>query len=311
MTNFKNIEKLLHTVTKPARYIGSELYAINKKGKDKLKVVLAFPDLYEIGMSYTGLQILYHLINREESLVCERVFSPWTDMEQLLRKTKTPLYSLESKTPLNEADVIGFSFQYELSFTNALAILDLGHIAIKSKDRLNSSAPIIFAGGPCVYNPEPISPFIDVFYIGEAETELVEILNYIKLQKEQKVKRIDILKNLNEKYKCLYIPVLEKEEKINNFIVPKLNKEIKRTFPDTFSKNDFPETIVLPNTSIVYDRITLEISRGCDEGCRFCQAGMIYRPARERTPEQLITQAEKLTKNTGHGEISLKFHFHL
>ncbi|BBB33248.1 conserved hypothetical protein [Thermotomaculum hydrothermale] len=289
-------------VKKPGQYTGGELNSIVKNTENKLRFLLAFPDLYEIGMSYTGLHILYELINRQENIFAERVFAPWIDFEKILREKKLPLLSLETKTPMNKFDVVGFTFQYELTYTNFLNMLDLSGIPLRSKER--TDFPLIMAGGPCVSNPEPIAPFVDFFYIGEAETYLIEILNKIQTLKQSGKNRKQILEQLAE-YEFIYVPEFSKYRQTEFFLIPEYPKKVKRTFPLNFEQRDFPEKAVQPNVQIVYDRVTLEISRGCDEGCRFCQAGYIYRPQRERKPEDLITQADTLLKNTGQDEISL------
>ncbi len=289
-------------VKKPGQYTGGELNSILKNPKNKLRVLIAFPDLYEIGMSYTGLHILYGLINREENFYAERVFAPWIDFEKILRQKKTPLLSLETKTPMNEFDVIGFTFQYELTYTNFLNMLDLSGIPLRSKER--KGFPLIMAGGPCVSNPEPIAPFVDFFYIGEAETHLIEVLNKIDEMKKAGKGRKQTLEMLYE-YDFIYVPEFSKYRETEFFSIPQYPKNVKRTYPLYFNESDFPEKAVQPNVQIVYDRVTLEISRGCDEGCRFCQAGYIYRPQRERNPEDLIKQADNLLKNTGQDEVSL------
>ncbi|NOY21963.1 MAG: TIGR03960 family B12-binding radical SAM protein [Acidobacteria bacterium] len=290
-------------VQKPAQYLGGELNAVRKDPSGRLRVALAFPDLYEIGMSYTGLQILYHLINREDRFYGERVFAPWPDMAELLRTTSTSLFTLETRTPLSKMDVLGFTFQYELSYSNFLMMLELAGIPILSKDR--DSGPLVMAGGPCIYNPEPIADFVDVFYVGEAERELVGVLGDIHEMRKSGISRTVQLKTLHGKYPFLYIPAFHPVSEAEPFWTVDPAIKVTRTIPREFYPEDFPDRLILPNVAVVYDRITLEISRGCDEGCRFCQAGMIYRPARERAPEDLLTQAHTLLDATGHDEISL------
>ncbi len=303
MNTIDHLVPHLLEVQKPAQYLGGELNAIRKDPAGRLRVALAFPDLYEIGMSYTGLQILYHLINREDRFFGERVFAPWPDMAALLRRSHTPLFTLESRTPLFKMDVLGFTFQYELSYTNFLMMLDLGGIPLLASER--EAGPLVLAGGPCVYNPEPIADFVDVFYVGEAERNLIPVLEEIREMRVSGIPRQSQLQNLHEKYSFLYVPSFHSLSEGTPFRTVDVSRKVHRTVPREFQMDDFPSRPVLPNVSVVYDRVTLEISRGCDEGCRFCQAGMIYRPARERLPEDLLAQARTLLNATGHDEISL------
>jgi len=277
---------------KPSRYIGNEINIIRKEGD--IKVALCFPDTYEIGMSHIGLKILYSIINSIPYASAERVFAPWFDLESSLRENGLPLTSLEHNRPLKEFDIVGFTLQYELSYTNILNMLDIGGIPIRREERDNSH-PLIIAGGPCAVNPLPLTPFIDAFVIGDGEDVIKEIIDCYKdcrLKPEFNLKE-DVLKKLSE-LEGLYVPSIHEtgRTKIKKRIVADLDKAAYHDKP------------IVPYTSIVHDRAAIEISRGCTKGCRFCQAGMIYRPLRERSPERVLSLAERSIANTGYEEIS-------
>lgn len=311
----KQIEKeILPGVTKPLRYVGNE-YNVVKKEWDKVKLhtLFAFPDVYEVGMSHLGMRILYHLVNNENDYLMERVFAPWTDMEKAMRDKGVPLFSLESYRPIKDFDCIGFTLQYEMSYTNILNMLNLGEIPLKSEDR-GDEYPLIMAGGPCAYNPEPLADFIDFFVIGEGEEIILEIFDaFIKHREKNQGRQIksDLLKELTQikgiYVPSLYEPVYDEAGKIREIrskeqgIAPKIVKRVVKDLDQAF----FPLQPIVPYLEIVHDRIMLEVLRGCTRGCRFCQAGMIYRPVRERSKELLEEQAHKLLESTGYNEISL------
>ena len=288
-----NFESLLLSVEKPSRYIGGEVNAVHKDPKDcKLSFALAFPDTYEVGMSHLGLQILYAILNRIPEVVAERCFAPWPDMESRMRQTGLALTSLESHTPLNKFDIIGFSLQYELSYTNVLNMLDLARIPIRREDRREGD-PLIIAGGPCAFNPAPMSLFIDAFAIGEGEEIITEITTTVMASREKGYKRERVLTELAH-IDGLYIPsVHTKGEVIRKRVVTNLNPW------------RLPACPVVPLMKTIHDRITLEIARGCTRGCRFCQAGMVWRPVREKDPSVLVDMADQSLSATGYDEISL------
>lgn len=305
------LEALLETVSRPARYVGGEVNQTIKAWKPGMtRFCFAFPDTYEVAMSHLGMKILYDAVNRAEDLVCERVMMPWTDMLEGMKREGVPLFSLETRTPLSAFDAVGFTLQYEMSYTNVLAMLDAGGIAVESGDRADG-APIVIAGGPCAYNPEPLADFVDAFLMGDGETAALQMLRVIGEGRRRGLPREDVLLAL-ARVEGVYVPRFYQPEyredgRLAAFSavrpgVPSLI--VKRIEPD-LDLAAYPETTPLPFTEAVHDRIVLEIMRGCTRGCRFCQAGMLYRPVRERSPEKLFRLAEKLVASTGYEEISL------
>ncbi|MDD5015459.1 MAG: TIGR03960 family B12-binding radical SAM protein [Atribacterota bacterium] len=305
------LEGLLDKVEKPGRYTGKEFNEIVKEeNTSTVKMALVFPDLYEIGMSYLGFKILYEIINKRDDALAERVFSPAIDMEKLLRERQMPIFSLETYRSLNSFDIVGFTIQHELCYSNILNLLELGHIPLRSEER-KEDAPLIIAGGPGTFNPEPLSPFIDLFVIGEGEEIIGEIIEVYKRWKDKKQSRAKLLEEFAH-IEGIYVPshfevTYFKDGKIKS-VTPKKEtycSVIKKRFISNFDQATYPLSPIVPNIDVIHDRITLEIFRGCTRGCRFCQAGMIYRPVREKKVDTLIELAKKILAHTGYEEISL------
>lgn len=303
----RELDNLLKKVEKPARYTGGEVNSIEKDPETvAVRVGFAFPDTYEIGMSYMGLQILYHILNKNEDIYCERVFAPAMDMEALMRQHGRELFTLETFTPVKALDILGFTLQYELSYTNVLNMLDLGGIPLKSRER-GEEDPIVIAGGPCAFNPEPLADFIDAFLIGDGE----ELLERVCMAKKACTGKEDFLKTIS-RYDGVYVPAFY--EPIYNLdgTIQRFDKlwtdapdRVKRAVVNDLDKAEFPVKNIVPFIDTVHDRAVVETFRGCTRGCRFCQAGMIYRPVRERRPETIRKLAEQQLANTGHDELSL------
>ncbi len=285
-------------VSKPVRYLGREIHSIRKDPAEvKLKFCFAFPDVYEVGMSHLGIQILYHILNTKREVACERTFAPWVDMENVLRKRKIPLFSLESSTPLNQFDIVGFSLQYELCLTNVLSMLDLSNIPFFSTDRDNRS-PIIIAGGPLTFNPEPIAGFFDAMVIGDGEEVVLEICDLALRWKEAwggeaRARREDLLKSLAQ-LEGVYVPSVHTE-----------GQKIHKRIVSDISETPFPTCPIVPYMKVIHDRLNIEIARGCKRGCRFCAAGFIHRPYRERNPKRIHEILDASLKQTGYEELSL------
>lgn len=305
------IEEMLENVQKPSRYTGGEMNAVVKDWNSvNMHFAFCFPDTYEVAMSHIGMKILYGIINAEPSVVCERVFMPWVDMRSLMLKKNVPLFSLESRKALNAFDIIGFTLQYEMSYTNILDMLHLGDVPIWNYER-NEDDPIVVAGGPCAFNPEPLSQFIDAFMIGDGEDVILTLIATIRTHKERKSTRHECLKALAQ-IAGVYVPSLYDVTYNKDGTLAKMTpncKEASRTVTKCIVSDldnaFFPTEIPVPYTEIVHDRIMLEIMRGCTRGCRFCQAGMLYRPVRERSLTTLVQKAIALEKSTGYEEMSL------
>lgn len=307
---FTVLEGLWNKVQKPARYTGGEMGSVIKdKNKVDIRYALCFPDLYEIGMSHLGSKILYGLINNREEFWCERVYAPDKDMEKLMREEKVPLYGLESLDSLNEFDALGFTLQYEMSYTGIINMLDLAGIPVKSSERTELS-PIIMGGGPCACNPEPVADFFDLIALGEGEEVTLELLDLLKKAKANGWSREEYLVAAAQ-IEGVYVPELYdvsyNEDGTINEVKPLKGapSTVKKRIVEDISSMYFPENFVVPYIRVVHDRTMLEVLRGCIHGCRFCQAGFIYRPYREKSPDVLNCQAMAITENTGYEEISL------
>ena len=307
----EKIEKHLMDVQKPSRYIGGEVGSIVKdKNSVDVSFAFCFPDTYDIGMSHIGMKILYSLKNARENFRCERCFAPDVDFEKIMRENDIPLYSLESLEPIKDFDFIGFTMQYELSYTNVLNMLDLAGIPIFAKDRTEELTQIVVAGGPCVCNPEPLADFFDIFILGEGEEVNLELMDLFNEMKKQGANRLEFLRKAAQ-IEGIYVPqfynfeyktdgTIEKMTVSEN-APEKITKRIIKDFDNVF----YPENFVVPFTEIVHDRVSVEVLRGCIRGCRFCQAGFIYRPFREKSPDTIYEETKCLCENTGYDEVSL------
>ena len=305
------IEAMLEKVQKAPRYTGGEMNTTIKPWEEaKLRFAFCFPDTYEVGMSHLGMKILYGAINAQPDMLCERVFMPWVDMKALLEEANLPLFSIENRRPLHAFDVVGFTLQYEMSYTNVLAMLKLGGIPLLREERAEE-APIIVAGGPCAFNPEPLADYIDAFMVGDGEEQIIELNRVIMEGRREGASRETILKRLAG-IRGVYVPALYDVAYNEDGTIasmkpncPEAPEKVLKAIITDLDTAYYPKEIPVPYTEIVHDRIMLEIMRGCTRGCRFCQAGMLYRPVRERSLEHLVELAESLEKTTGYDEISL------
>ena len=304
-------DEILLKIEKPARYIGNEVNSVMKDPeKVDIRFAMCFPDVYEIGMSHLGIQILYDMFNQREDVWCERVYSPWLDLHKIMKEEQIPLFALESQDPIRDFDFLGITIQYEMCYTNILQILDLSRIPIHSRDR-SETDPIVIGGGPCTYNPEPLAEFFDIFYIGEGETVYDELLDAYKEYRAAGKSRLEFLERAAQ-IEGLYVPMFydaayHEDGTLasftpNNEHAPSV---IKKQMVLDVTEAPYPQAPVVPFIKATQDRVVLEIQRGCIRGCRFCQAGMLYRPTRERNVERLKQYAKAMLENTGHEEISL------
>ena len=311
MTKLALSDEILMKIDKPARYIGNELNSIRKdKEKVAIRFAMCFPDVYEIGMSHLGVQILYDMFNKMDDVWCERVYSPWPDLHKIMKEEQIPLFGLESQEPIKQFDFVGFTLNYEMCYTNVLQILDLGQIPLLAKDR-NEEDPLIIGGGCCTYNPEPLADFFDLFYMGEGEISFYELFDLYKKMRAEGKSRHEFLHEA-AKVPGIYVPSLyrvtyKEDGTIASFepVYDDVPKTIQKQIVLDMTEAVYPEKPVVPFIKATQDRVVLEIQRGCIRGCRFCQAGMVYRPVREKNVERLKELAYRMLKSTGHEEISL------
>ncbi|MCR5147671.1 MAG: TIGR03960 family B12-binding radical SAM protein [Eubacterium sp.] len=304
-------DEILMAVEKPSRYIGHEVNMVEKDlSKIDIRFAMCFPDVYEIGMSYLGIQILYDMFNRREDTYCERVYSPWPDLDKIMREKNIPLFTLETQSPVRDFDFLGITLQYEMCYTNILQVIDLSGFHIYAKDRVKGE-PIVVGGGPCVYNPEPIADFFDIFYIGEGEISYDKLFVLYKEYKNSDMTREEFLHQAS-KIKGIYVPSMYNVTYMENGSVEKIEPlyedvpaRVKKVIVTDFDKAPYPMKPVVPYLRATQDRVVLEVMRGCIRGCRFCQAGMIYRPTRQKNVKLLKKYADEMLRNTGYEEISL------
>ena len=310
MNNLALTDEILLKIEKPVRYIGNEVNMVRKDPEGKIRFAMCFPDVYEIGMSHLGMKIIYDQMNRRDDIYCERVFSPWVDLDKVMREENIPLFALESQDPVFMFDFLAITIQYEMCYTNILQVLDLSQIGIYAKDR-REDAPFVIGGGPCTYNPEPLADFFDMFYIGESETVYYDLMDLYKEHKQNGGSRKEFLRKASH-IPGIYVPSLYETtynedgtiasfEPLYDDVPRTILKQVQMDLSNTF----YPEKQIVPYIKVTQDRCVLEIQRGCTRGCRFCQAGMIYRPLRERSLSMLEKLASTGIKGTGNDEISL------
>ncbi len=307
----ERLEKVLLEVQKPARYIGGEVGSVTKQREDvDVRFAFCFPDIYDVGMSHLGMKILYSLINERPNYWCERVFAPWTDFEEVMRREQIPLYGLESLDPIKDFDFIGFTLQYEMSYTNILNMLDLAGVPLFAKDRGEALAPIVCAGGPCACNPEPLADFVDLFILGEGEEVNLELMDLYKTMKDAGASRSAFL-HAAAQIEGIYVPSLYDVRYHEDGTIAAVTPQegvpaiVRKRVMTDMDKSFYPSEMVVPFTEIVHERISIEVLRGCIRGCRFCQAGFLYRPFREKSADTICAQAKALCDSSGYDELSL------